>query len=206
MKSQQISARATRLSLVTCTVSNGGPPAAVQRAVLTLNGRWHVAALLVYMVVVAGHFAEHLIQLYQVYVLGWHPRLAGGVLGLWYPRLAQNEVLHIAYNSLQLTGLLLLCIGFQRFKWARRWWTVALVCQSWHFFEHVLLQLQYLSGHYLFGASHQKSLLEFVFPRVELHFTYNLLAFTATVIAIVCYLLAHRRTALASVSSGARAV
>jgi len=121
--------------------------------------------------------------------LHWHPRIAGGILGLYYPKLAQNEVLHIAYNSAQLTGLILLFPGFQQSSnAARRWWNIALVAQSWHFFEHVLLQVQYISGIYLFGASRQTSLLEFFFPRVQLHLTYNLLALIPTAIAVIFYL------------------
>ena len=139
--------------------------------------------------IVLGHFAEHLVQVYQIYVLHWHPRLAGGILGLYYPKLAQNEVLHIAYNSAQLTGLILLWAGFQRSsKAARCWWNVALVAQSWHFFEHVLLQVQYITGNFLFDASRQTSLLELFFPRVELHLTYNLLAIIPTAIAVIFYL------------------
>jgi len=145
-------------------------------------------ALFAYLGIVAGHFAEHLIQFYQIYVLHMHPKLAGGILGLYYPQLAQNEVLHIAYNSAQLTGLLLLLPVFLKLGGkAKLWWKIAIVAQSWHFFEHVLLQVQYLTGQYLFGATHQTSLLEFVFPRVQLHFSYNVLALTPTVIAVFYY-------------------
>ena len=156
--------------------------------------RYFAQALSFNLLIVAGHFAEHLIQMYQLYVLHMHPKLAGGILGLYFPQLAQNEVLHIAYNSLQLMGLLVLLPGFlkQESK-AKLCWRVAIVAQSWHFFEHVLLQVQYLTGQYLFGALHQKSLLEFLFPRAELHFTYNLLAFTPTLIA-VCLYFWHKRT------------
>ena len=149
----------------------------------------HLRTLLFYSLVVLGHFGEHLVQAYQVFVLHWHLRIAGGVLGFYYPKLAQNEVLHIAYNSAQLTGLILLFPGFQRSsKGARRWWNVALVAQSWHFFEHVLLQVQYITGNYLFGASRQTSLLELFFPRIQLHLTYNLLALIPTAIAVVFYI------------------
>ena len=151
-------------------------------------------SLLVYLSIVAGHFAEHIIQLYQLYVLHMHPKLAGGILGVYFPQLAQNEVLHIGYNSLQLTGLLLLLPAFIRIGGkAKLWWRIAIIAQSWHFFEHVLLQVQFLTGQYLFGATHQTSLFEFVFPRAELHFTYNLLAFTPTMIAVVFYFIQRQR-------------
>ena len=113
-----------------------------------------------------------------------------GILGLWFPGLAANEVLHMTYNSLQLTGLVLLWYGFRRYKHASKWWNIALIAQSWHFLEHTILQIQYLTGYYLFGASRQTSLLEFFFPRIELHFAYNLLAFTPTAIALSLYFIA----------------
>lgn len=162
------------------------------RPLEALNGRWHRRALLVYLLVVAGHFAEHLVQAVQVYLLGWHPRVAGGILGLYLPRLAQNEILHVAYNSLQLTGLILLWPGFQRYRAARRWWNVALVAQSWHLFEHVLLISQVVGGSYLFGADRPTSLLETLVPRVQLHLTYNLLALIPTAVAVALYVRARR--------------
>lgn len=152
----------------------------------TLNGTGHVRSLFAYLLVVAGHFSEHLTQVAQVYLLGWQPRLAGGILGLWLPGLARSEVLHMGYNSLQLTGLILLLPGFR--GRARAWWLLALAAQSWHFLEHVLLQIQYLSGNYLFGADAQRSLLEFFFPRIELHLVYNLLVFVPTVLAVISHL------------------
>lgn len=161
---------------------------ALRDALLVLNGRLHRRVLLLYLLVVAGHFSEHLVQAFQVYVLRWHPRLAGGILGLYLPRLAQNEVLHISYNSLQLTGLILLWPGFRSLGAARRWWNVALGVQCWHLFEHILLMAQVMSGSYLFGADHQKSLLEFVFPRVQLHLAYNLLVLIPTLLAVWFYL------------------
>ena len=132
--------------------------------VMTSYFSGHTIALVIYLFIVFGHFAEHLIQLFQIYVLHMHPKLAGGILGLYYPQLAQNEVLHIAYNSLQLTGLLVLLPGFLDLGGrAKVWWRVAIITQSWHFFEHVLLQAQFLTGNYLFGANHQKSLLNLSF-------------------------------------------
>lgn len=152
-----------------------------------LNGTKHWSALMIYLFIVVGHFSEHLIQMLQIHLLGWSTRAAGGILGLWFPALAASEVLHMVYNSLQLTGLILLCYGFRKYKWALNWWKIALVAQSWHWFEHLLLQIQYFTGNYLFNASHQTSLLEMFFPRVGLHFAYNLLTFVPTMIAICCY-------------------
>ena len=50
-----------------------------------LNSRWHERALQVFMVIVLAHWGEHLVQAYQIYVMGWPRPKANGILGLWYP-------------------------------------------------------------------------------------------------------------------------
>ena len=62
-----------------------------------LNSRWHERALQLFMLIVLGHWAEHLAQAVQIYALGWPRPQAGGVLGLWYPWLVGSEVLHYGY-------------------------------------------------------------------------------------------------------------
>jgi hypothetical protein len=151
-----------------------------------LNGPWHQKALWVTVAIVFGHLAEHLTQVYQVYAMGWLPKEAGGILGLWYPWLAQSEVLHIAYNSSMWIGLFLLRPGVT--GKARKWWNVALVLQTWHFFEHLLLQYQYISGNNFFGASERMGFGQLLLPRVELHFIYNLVVFIPFVVAYFIYL------------------
>lgn len=150
-----------------------------------INGLWHERALWLFMIIVFGHWVEHLAQVYQIYVMGWLPKTAGGALGFWFPRLAQTEVLHFTYNLALWGGILLLLPGFKQH--AQRWWSIALVAQSWHLFEHTLLQLQWLTGVYLFGASKQIGIGELWFPRVELHFVYNLIVFVPMVLAMSVY-------------------
>lgn len=147
-----------------------------------LAGPWHSRVLSLYMVIVFGHWAEHIAQAYQVFVLGWARPEAGGVLGLWFPELAASEILHFVYNLSLLAGLVLLRHGFR--GRARTWWTVATAVQGWHFFEHLLLQVQWLTGFYLFGAAQQTSILQLWVPRVELHFLYNTLVFLPMVIGM----------------------
>jgi hypothetical protein len=149
------------------------------------KGPLHERALWLFMVIVLGHWLEHLSQVYQIYVLGWLPKMSGGVLGLWFPWLSSSEVLHFTYNLLLWGGILLLQPGFRGA--ARRWWNVALLVQSWHFFEHILLQVQWLSGVYLFGATKQISIGELWFPRPELHFVYNLIVFAPLVLGMIAY-------------------
>lgn len=155
-----------------------------------LNGNAHRRALSAFMLLVFAHWAEHIAQAYQVFVLGWSRPAAGGLLGLWFPFLATSKVLHFAYNFTLFFGLACLRPGFQRR--ARAWWTVALVVQGWHLFERTLLQGQWLTGFYLFGATQQASILQLWIPRVELHFLYNSLVFIPMLPALFFYRHAHR--------------
>ncbi len=163
-----------------------------------INGPFHQQALWLFMVIVLGHWSEHLVQIYQIYGMGWLPKAAGGVIGLWFPQLVTSEVLHFTYNLFLWGGILLLRPGFQ--GQARRWWNGALITQSWHFFEHILLQVQWLTGSYLFGAAKQISIGELWFPRVELHFMYNLIVFVPLMIGVVVYFKQQpqKRTAVAA--------
>jgi hypothetical protein len=151
-----------------------------------LHGAWHRYALALYMVLVLLHATEHVVQIVQAFVLAWSRPDAGGVLGLWFPQLASAELLHFSYNFFQLSGLLVLRGGFQ--GRARRWWTIAIGFQAWHFFEHTLLQVQWLTGFYLFNQPQQTSLLQMFVPRIELHFIYNMLVVVPTLVAVYLYM------------------
>ena len=79
------------------------------------------------MFIVLAHWAEHLFQAYQIYVMGWPRPKANGLVGLWYPELIKSETLHYGYALVMLIGLWVLRKGFT--GRARTWWTVALVIQ-----------------------------------------------------------------------------
>ena len=64
-----------------------------------LNGPYHRTALNLYMVVVLAHWAEHLVQAFQIWVLGWPVRQSRGVLGLAVPWLVTSEWLHYGTPS-----------------------------------------------------------------------------------------------------------
>ena len=149
-----------------------------------LNSRWHERALQFFMLIVLGHWAEHLTQAVQIYALGWPRPQAGGVLGLWYPWLVGSELLHYGYAVVMLVGLWVLRKGFTGL--ARKWWTAALVIQFWHHIEHALLQGQVLFGHNLFGSPIPLSFLQIAFPtsRVEIHLFYNAVVFAPMVVAM----------------------
>jgi hypothetical protein len=152
-----------------------------------LNGAWHERALQGFMVIVLAHWAEHLAQAVQIYVLGWPVPDARGVLGLPFPWLVSSELLHYAYAVVMLAGLWVLRAGFVGS--ARTWWTVALVIQFWHHIEHALLQGQAIAGANLFNSPVPISVAQIWIPRVELHLFYNTIVFVPMVIAMYRHML-----------------
>jgi hypothetical protein len=157
------------------------------RAFLTkLNGPWHEWALRFFMLIVLAHWAEHLTQAYQVYVLGWPTHHARGVLGHAFPWLVHSEVLHYGYAVIMLVGIWILLPGYV--GRSRTWWLAALVIQFWHHIEHALLQAQAITGRPLFGASAPTSIIQLVIPRLELHLIYNTIVFIPMVVAMYYHL------------------
>lgn len=147
-----------------------------------LNGPHHRAALTVYLIVVVGHWAEHLVQAYQIWGLHMPRPAARGVLGQWVPWLVTSEWLHYGYAALMLVGLFLLRAGFT--GRARTWWTVSLIIQFWHHVEHLMLLVQAQTGTPFFGAAQPTSVLQLVSPRVELHLVYNSIVFLPMLVAM----------------------
>lgn len=148
--------------------------AVVERPVPAKPGAQAVARRLltgVFVVVVLGHWAEHVLQAAQIWWLGWHAADAGGALGLAAPGLAHSEVLHVVYNLAILLGIAGLLSAFT--GRARRWWTAALAAQTWHAFEHLLLWWQAATGARPLGTAAPSSIVQLVIPRVELHLVYN---------------------------------
>lgn len=147
-----------------------------------LNSRWHERALFVFMAIVLAHWGEHLVQAYQIWVMGWPRPKANGIVGFWYPWLIKSEVLHYGYALVMLIALWVLRKGFTGLS--RKWWTVALVIQFWHHIEHLLLITQATIHHNFWGRPVPCSVLQLVFPRVELHLFYNSVVFVPMVIAM----------------------
>lgn len=152
-----------------------------------LNGRFHKAALGLFLVIVLAHWAEHVAQAVQIYALGWPLPEARGVLGIPVPWLVTSEWMHYGYALVMLVGLMALRGGFT--GRSRAWWDAALAIQVWHHFEHLLLLLQALAGHNLAGRQAPTSIIQLVMPRVELHLIYNAIVFLPMVVAM----LRHRR-------------
>lgn len=150
-----------------------------------LNGPAHRGALLAFLVVVLAHWAEHLVQAFQVYGLGMARSHSLGVLGMYYPWLVHSEWMHFGYAVVMLAGFLLLRSGFV--GRARSWWIAGLVVQGWHQVEHTLLLGQAMTGVRLAGAAVPTSVLQLVFPRIELHLFYNAVVFFPMVVAMVMH-------------------
>jgi hypothetical protein len=149
----------------------------------TLNGRRHESALQLFMAIVLAHWAEHLLQTFQIYVLGWPVPEARGLMGYFFPVLVSSELLHYGYALVMLFGLWILRPGFAAGD-DRRWWTIALGVQFFHHAEHFLMQAQYLLGQNLLDRPVPTSIVQLWVPRVELHLFYNTIVFVPMVIGM----------------------
>ena len=163
--------------------------------VTVLNTQYHRTALNVFLVIVLAHWAEHIVQAIQIWVLGWPVPEARGVLGTWFPWLVRSEALHYGYAVIMLIGFILLRPGFS--GTARTWWTIALGIQVWHHIEHLILLVQAQTGVFLLGSAVPTSVVQLVVPRVELHLFYNTVVFIPMVVAMVL----HRRPSGAALAT-----
>lgn len=174
-------------------------PAAVAGApaspgILTrLNTRWHRSALWSFAFIVLAHWGEHLVQAYQIWVMGMPRAHAMGLLGMVWPWLVHSEWLHYGYALVMLAGLFLLLPGMA--GRARAWWLVALGLQFWHHVEHALLLSQALTGWRLGGNAVPTSLIQLVVPRVELHLFYTAVVTVPMAVAMLYHLFPSREEA-----------
>lgn len=154
--------------------------------ILKLNTVWHERALQIFLVIVLAHWAEHLVQAYQIYVLGWPVPESRGVLGHWFPWMVSSELLHYGYALIMLIGLWILRTGFTGRSYT--WWMISFGIQFWHHIEHGLLQGQAIIGQNLANSPVPMSLVQFIIPRVELHLIYNSLVFIPMIIAMYLHM------------------
>jgi hypothetical protein len=143
----------------------------------------HETLLKVFVIIMIAHWLEHIVQGYQVYVMGYERHHAMGMLGQMYPWLVHSEWMHFGYAVLTLLGLVLLRGGFSGSALA--WWNAALIIQIWHLFEHTLLFVQAQGGFTLWGAKEPTSVLQLFWPRIELHLFYNSVVTVPIVIAMI---------------------
>lgn len=148
-----------------------------------LSDRKYDFLLKLFAFLMVGHWAEHLVQAYQVWALGYERHHAGGILGQFFPWLMHSEWLHFAYAVLTFAGLVLLYRAFS--GTALMWWKAALVIQAWHLVEHSLLFAQAQGGFLLWGAKEPTSVVQLFFPRIELHLFYNSMVTIPIVVAML---------------------
>ncbi|MDZ7691411.1 MAG: hypothetical protein U5K69_09820 [Balneolaceae bacterium] len=151
-----------------------------------LNTTWHERGLQIFMAVVLAHWAEHLVQAYQIWVLGWPLPESLGVIGYIYPWMFTSEILHYGYALVMLIGLWVFRKGF--IKSSYTWWMISFWIQFWHHIEHALLQGQALVGANLFGSPVPISIVQLWVPRVELHLIYNTLVFIPMIVAMYLHM------------------
>jgi hypothetical protein len=159
-----------------------------------LNTERHELALQLFMGIVLAHWAEHLLQAFQIYVLNWPVPKALGLVGYFYPWVIRSETLHYGYAVVMLIGLWLLRPGFTGTD-DRRWWTIALGIQFFHHIEHLLLMTQVMTGHNIAGRPVPTSLIQLWVPRVELHLFYNTIVFIPMVIGMYFHMFPRRSEA-----------
>jgi hypothetical protein len=152
-----------------------------------LNHEWHEIGLKVFMFIVLAHWAEHLIQAFQIFVLAWPREKSFGLIGQWYPWMIQSELLHYAYALIMLAGIWIFRSGFK--GRSLLWWNICLGIQAWHHVEHLLLQLQAVFHYNLFNSAVPISIMQLFIPRVELHLFYNSVVFVPMIIAMYFHLL-----------------
>jgi hypothetical protein len=148
----------------------------------------HKMWLKIFVAIMIAHWLEHIVQAYQVYVLGYPRHHAMGLLGQFFPWLVHSEWMHFGYAVLTFLGLIILRDSF--LGSARAWWNAAVIIQIWHLFEHTLLFIQAQGGFTLWGAAEPTSVLQLLWPRIELHLFYN----SVVTIPIVVAMIVSRRT------------
>lgn len=152
----------------------------------TLNTKWHERALQLFLAIVLAHWAEHLVQAYQIWGLGWPIPESRGVLGYWFPWMVSSELLHYGYAFIMLIGLWVLRTGFTGKAYI--WWMISFGIQFWHHIEHALLQGQAIVGENLFNSPVPISIVQVWIPRVELHLIYNTLVFIPMIVAMYLHM------------------
>lgn len=157
-----------------------------RRLVTLLNTRWHKRAMWVFFGIVVAHWAEHLVQAFQIWVTGTPRPEARGLIGDLFPVLVKEEWLHYGYAIVMLIGLIVLRPGMT--GRARTWWTIALAIQFWHHIEHLLLFVQAATDTPFFGKDVPTSVAQLAFMRVELHLFYNAVVFVPMAIAMYLHM------------------
>ena len=149
--------------------------------------------LFVGVVVVQGvHVIEHIIQLVQVYVLGIPDDKALGILGYILQLQGTEEWLHLVFNVTYLSALLLLVVPLRGVvpdavpRWAYAAFLFGVSLEGWHNIEHAVIISNVLRN----GGCPCPGIGDVALGITDkvLHFSYNALAYTATLPAFVYYI------------------
>jgi len=151
-----------------------------------LNTGWHKQALQLFLAIVIFHWAEHIVQAYQFFVMKMPRQMSMGILGMYYPWLMKSEVLHYGFALVMLIGLWVLRKAFV--GTAYTWWMVSFWIQFWHHFEHFILFYQAQTQHFWFGGKVPTSIGQIWVPRIELHLFYNTIVFIPMMIGMYYHL------------------
>lgn len=128
--------------------------------------------------IVISHFFEHVAQMLQLYVLHWQRKDSLGFLGLVYPEMVRSEWLHYSHALFMLIGLAMLCK-------VNRWLFLAFTLAFLHHIEHFCLLYQAITKLYWFNTVKPMTYVEHWLPRIELHFSYNLIVLVPMVIGLM---------------------
>jgi hypothetical protein len=170
----------------------------VQRFWKRFNLIWSKYKYPLFMYIVLLHLAEHLVQIFQLYGLGWTRSDCLGLLGLKYPWLMRSESLHFIYAYVMTIGLFYFSKLYQKQQKMHYWWSVALYLQIWHYLEHTLLLNQAYTQDNFYAFLAPVSLIQILFqylaglpmagqpylPRIEVHLFYNLIVFIPMMIGV----------------------
>lgn len=159
--------------------------------ITTINTHQHEVALRLYVILVLAHWAEHLVQAFQIFVLAWPRPESRGLLGQWFPWLVTSESMHYLYALFMLIGLWVLRSGFIGRSY--KWWMASFIIQFWHHIEHLVLQYQAIFKITLFNSPVPVSFLQLIYPRVELHLFYNTVVFIPMAVAMWMHLFPNEK-------------
>lgn len=151
---------------------------------LGLELRWtyrHYGWLaLFYLLVISqgGHVVEHVVQVFQIHILGQPPKEARGIFGA-----LDIEWVHFIWNTWVLIAVAILLTRFRRNPLL----LLTAVFAAWHELEHVVIMWTYLSTAVAGtpGVLSRGGIVGSPFIRPDVHFAYNIIETTPLVGAFV---------------------
>jgi hypothetical protein len=149
------------------------------------------------------HVFEHVVQLYQVFVLGIPDDRALGLLGYVLQLQGTEEWLHLVFNLSYLSALVVLLVTMRGLvpgsvpRWAFGAFAFAVAFEGWHNVEHAVIISNVIAN----GGCPCPGIGDVVLgiPDTVLHFFYNAIAFAGTIPAFWLYITRSTRARQAEV-------